>query len=232
MSIKIYTIKLSISNCYLVTGEKNILIDTGSPNEGQKIIKAIQKLGLQLSDISLILHTHGHSDHCGSTKELLNICKIPTAIHIADSEMVASGINTKIKYTKFISRFIWLFVDKPFTPFTADIKIENNFDLNTFGINGKVYHTKGHTKGSIAIEFDNGAAIIGDTLMGGYFGGLVLPHLPDFHYFADDLSEVKLAIQKILSFNSTTFYVGHGGPLSKKDINSFIAKKGIRTLFK
>ncbi|MFN5606093.1 MAG: MBL fold metallo-hydrolase, partial [Bacteroidota bacterium] len=57
----IHPIHLSISNAYLVKGPVNMLIDTGSPGEGKKILNFLRKHGLQLSDIALILHTHGHS---------------------------------------------------------------------------------------------------------------------------------------------------------------------------
>ena len=59
----IHTIKLKISNCFLIEGTKKILVDTGSPGEGKKIMQELKKLGVDLADIALILHTHGHSDH-------------------------------------------------------------------------------------------------------------------------------------------------------------------------
>ncbi len=222
---KIIKIKLSISNCYLVMGEKNILVDTGSPNEAEKIINTINKFGITMQDISLIIHTHGHSDHCGSTKAMVNLFNIPTLIHKADYEMTKNGKNYTIKYTKFISRFIRPFVDKSFAGFEADYIIEDSLDLSKFGIKGQLVHTPGHTQGSISLIFDNNEAIIGDTLMGGYFGGLVSPQLPDFHYFADNLEEVKKSVQKLLTFNCHTFYVGHGGYLTKKTIENFMKNK-------
>ncbi len=74
-----------------------MLVDTGSPGEGKKIIRELRKLGVELSDLSLILHTHGHSDHCGSTAELISYHKIPTAIHSGDQKMIETGKNGLIK---------------------------------------------------------------------------------------------------------------------------------------
>jgi len=56
---RVYRIPLSISNAYLIEGAVNILVDTGSPGEGKKIIKTLAQKGVKLSDLSLILHTHG-----------------------------------------------------------------------------------------------------------------------------------------------------------------------------
>lgn len=215
---RIHKIKLKISNCYLVESTKNILVDTGSPGEGVKIIKELNTLGLSLSDISLILHTHGHSDHCGSTAELVKQHKIPTAIHSADSHITENGKNDFLKTTRLIAKFIRPFVDQSFRAFKADFFIDNYKDLTGFGVNGNIHSTPGHTKGSISIEFDNREAIIGDVMMGGFMGGQFFSHLPDYHYFADDIEEVKKAIRKILEFKADKFYVGHGGPLTRDSV--------------
>jgi glyoxylase-like metal-dependent hydrolase (beta-lactamase superfamily II) len=110
----------------LVEGNQKILVDSGSPGEGMTIIKELKKLGVSLTDISLILHTHGHSDHCGSTTELIRQHKIPTAIHSADSHMTENGKNDFLKTTRLIAKFIRPFVDKPFPAFKADIFIDNS----------------------------------------------------------------------------------------------------------
>ena len=212
---RIHKIKLSISNCYLVQGEKNILVDTGSPNEGKKIIEQLKNYGLALEDISLIIQTHGHSDHCGSTKELTDMHKIPTAIHSADEHMIEIGKDDYTKPTRLFGRVLKLFIGNEFPKFKADIIIDNYKDLKEFGINGKIHSTIGHTKGSISIEFDNKEAIVGDIMMGGFLGGIIFPHLPDFQFFADDLNDIKKSIKKVLSFDCDKYYVGHGGPLTR-----------------
>jgi hydroxyacylglutathione hydrolase len=213
---EIFPIKLRISNAYLVKGERNILVDTGSEGEGKRIIKALNINGLDLKDIALIVHTHGHSDHCGSTRELTQIHKIPTAIHSADIQMTEAGNNGNLKTRGFTAKLVKPFVDKPFPAFKADTLMDNLTNLHQFGIQGIIHHTPGHTKGSISIEFDNNEAIIGDLLMGGYFGGAILPQVPDYHYFVDDFETLNLSIKKALLFNANKFYVGHGGAIPKK----------------
>jgi glyoxylase-like metal-dependent hydrolase (beta-lactamase superfamily II) len=214
----IHLIKLKISNCFLVESTKKMLVDTGSPGEGKKIIRELRKLGVELSDLSLILHTHGHSDHCGSTAELIRNHKIPTAIHAGDRAMIENGKNGTIKTRGLFAKILKPIVDVPFPAFPADIFLDDCSDLCDFGINGKIHSTTGHTPGSVSLVFDNQEAIIGDLLMGGYIGGTFFPHLPDYHYFIDDLEEVHRSIQKILEFESDKFYVGHGGPLTRASI--------------
>lgn len=217
--IVIHTIRLSISNAYLITGPVNMLIDTGSPGEGKKIIRFIHQHGLQLSDIALILHTHGHSDHCGSTRELLEQCKIPTALHKGDLPMATSGRNGPISTTTFFSKILVPFVDKPYTPFTPDYELDTLTDLSSFGLNATLLHTPGHSMGSVSIEFDNGEMIIGDLLMGGMLGGAILPKRPGYHYFIENRELLHRSIEMVLSRRPVLrYWVGHGGPLNAQDV--------------
>jgi glyoxylase-like metal-dependent hydrolase (beta-lactamase superfamily II) len=215
---EVHRIKLKISNCYLVRGEKNILVDTGSPGEGEKITGQLRKLGVELSDLSLILHTHGHSDHCGSTAELIGYHRIPTAVHSHDRGMTEKGSNGIVKTRGLFAKILKPFVDLPSPPFKPDLHVDDYDDLSSFGVHGRIHHTPGHTEGSVSIELQDGGAIIGDLMMGGFIGGTFLPHLPDYHYFIDDLDEVHRSIIRILKFDSDTFHVGHGGPLERKRI--------------
>lgn len=72
---------------------------------------------------------------------------------------------------------------------------------------------RGHTAGSISIVFDDGRAITGDLLMGGVLGGYVLPRIPGYHYYAEDLPQVRRSIRKLLDLGVKQFFPGHGGPL-------------------
>lgn len=217
----LHCIRLSISNAYLVKGNINILIDTGSPGEGKQIIRFLHQQGLQLSDLSLILHTHGHSDHCGSTYELIQYCKIPTALHGGDLVMAISGSNGSVSTTTLFSKLLLPFVDKPFSPFTPDFLLDEMSDLSRFGLHATIWHTPGHSKGSVSLEFENGDMVIGDLLMGGMLGGMLLPGLPGYHYFIEDYDLLHRSIEKVLSRPAKRYWVGHGGPLKAQDVEKW-----------
>ncbi|MCC6501649.1 MAG: MBL fold metallo-hydrolase [Deltaproteobacteria bacterium] len=50
----------------LIKGPKNIIVDTGGPQDSEHIIDALSKEGLSPRDISHVICTHGHSDHVGN----------------------------------------------------------------------------------------------------------------------------------------------------------------------
>jgi glyoxylase-like metal-dependent hydrolase (beta-lactamase superfamily II) len=60
-------------NCYLIEGSPLTLIDTGpkTPRSLEKIVKELQTLSYDLSDIEQILLTHGHVDHIGLVAHLV-----------------------------------------------------------------------------------------------------------------------------------------------------------------
>ncbi len=214
--MKVIKIKLSFSNAYLVQDQRTILVDTGMPGEEGKILNAAKKAGIEPGDISLILHTHGHVDHAGSSAALNKILKIPTAIHKADAEMTRKGQMNPLHPLRLEARLILPVVSKPFPPFQPDILMDKETSLDDFGVNGYVIHTPGHTAGSLSVILPTGEAMVGDVMMGGYMGGNILAARPNYHYFADDLDAIHASIQKILALETKTLYVGHGGPLDSQ----------------
>lgn len=221
---RVYRIPLSISNAYLIEGAVNILVDTGSPGEGKKIIKALGRLGLKLSDLSLILHTHGHSDHYGSTHELAKLHPVPTMLHSGDLTMALSGSNGPIATTTLFSRLLRPLVDKPFQPHKPQHLADNLSDLSEFGLNATLHHTPGHSEGSISIALDSGDIIIGDILMGGMMGGAFFPTQPGYHYFIEDREKLHRSIETILQLRGERYWVGHGGPFTYSAIARWYEK--------
>ncbi len=216
---RVIQIKLGFSNAYLIQGRKTILVDTGSPGEALKILRALSRLGIQPGDFSLILHTHAHFDHAGSTLALKRLIAVPVAVHTNDANMLARGRMNHLTPTGFEARLLMPFLSgQTFSGIKADVLIKEEIGLQDFGIEGKIIFTPGHTAGSISVLLDNSEAIIGDVMMGGYLGGRLMGSRPNYHYFAEDLSAIHASIKKIMVSAPKKLYVGHGGPLLPKDV--------------
>ena len=85
-------------------------------------------------------------------------------------------------------------------------------------MNAFIWQTPGHSKGSVSIEFDNGEMVIGDLLMGGMLGGVLLPGRPGYHYFIENYESLHQSIEWILTRPAKRYWVGHGGPLTTQDV--------------
>ena len=220
-------IRLSLSNSFLVLGERPVLVDTGSPKDGDRLLNGLAHHGVRGHDLALILHTHGHSDHCGSTRQLKEATSAPTAIHPADAAVMDNGQNQATKPTCLTAKLLHLFVDDRFPAVRPDILVPDEMSLQGFGVDGKLVFTPGHTAGSISILLTTGEAIVGDLLMGGWLGGMFRSGKSGYPYFADDLGQIRASVKRLLELGATKFFVGHGGPLEAGRVAKWLERVGV-----
>ena len=209
----IIQLRLGISNAFVIKGSRSVLVDVGSHGTTRSLLQALRREGIDINDISLVLHTHGHSDHCAATWDSKQTIAAPVAIHAADAAMLKSGTNYPLIPTRLTGTILKCFVDRRFQGVTPDILIEQETDLESYGVDARVILTPGHTPGSISVLTGEGEIIVGDIMMGGHLGGALLSHRPRYHYFADDLDQVRASIKKVMDHSPRKIYVGHGGPL-------------------
>ncbi len=215
-------------NAFLIRGShKHILVDTGVPHSEDRLLKQIEKEGISRHDIGLIIVTHGHLDHFGSTAELKHILKVPVLVHEKDARALRTGLT--LADTLKPNRLYWNILKRRMvraraTPCEPDIVLtgSNDYDLRQWGVAGKLIHTPGHTPGSLSVLLDDGNAVIMDLASSGILlGGILfrsrLKH-PPFH---DDKLLLKASIEKVLQHNGHTFYLGHGGPITRQKLTDY-----------
>ncbi len=218
----IVKIPLSLSNAYLIKGKHPILIDTGSPNDAQRLEKALYQLDVAPSDLALIIHTHAHFDHCGTTNYLKKVAsKVPTLAHAADTDFLKKGYNQNIRPSCLLGYIAKPFLSRRYTPFTPDIVIDAPINLDAFGYEAMVVPTPGHTEGSISVVFKNGDAVVGDLMAGNIFA----PQKADYHVFIDDKNENNRSIKRVVELGAKQFFVGHGGPFPISSVFKRLDKK-------
>lgn len=220
--MKVIPIRLRLSNAYLILGEHPVLIDTGSPGEMDALAAALAEQRVHFRELALILLTHGHVDHAGSAGPIRMNLPIPLACHIADVDMVRQGKNRPFETIGLEAKIIEKFLPTEFPRIAPDLKFDDEFRLDEYGIAGQVIHTPGHTAGSVSVILDSGEAIVGDVLRGGYLGGTLMPSKPLMHYFAENKALIKPSLEKIMAHDPHTIYVGHGGPISADSVQRFL----------
>lgn len=92
---RIMPITTPVVNSYLLIGERIVVVDTLGPRGAKRILREIEKLGKTPEDVSLIVLTHGHTDHIGGAEELRARTRAPIALHWADLERVQEGYASK-----------------------------------------------------------------------------------------------------------------------------------------
>ena len=131
--------------------------------------------GLKETRLRYILMSHNHIDHTGALPQLIETQKVPVAAHASDA---------------------------PDLPVPVDIMLKDGDKISFGAIRLDVFHTPGHTPGSLCFLFDD-ILISGDTLFPGGPGKTMSPS--DFEQILHSLK------QKIFLLpDETRVYPGHG----------------------
>lgn len=131
---------------------KHVLIDPGhiiTPFFREpaldRLIKEIEKDGLRVEDIGLVLLTHGHIDHCQAVPKLIEKTRALLYFSKKDKE-IAEAMGLKLKPNRDLKEGQLIFEG------------ENKVNL-------EIYHTPGHSPGSISIYWPEKKVLItGDVV--------------------------------------------------------------------
>lgn len=156
------------SNCYIIGQEKLVMIDCGTGYNMDHTLSQIKSSGLNPENISNIILTHVHFDHCGGLNRMPESPE--TKINVFDLE--APFIEAADGRMLLLDMF-----NAYFKPLKVDVKLKDGQIIHAGPYSFKVIHTPGHTLGSICLyEEENRLLISGDTVFsGGSFGRVDLP---------------------------------------------------------
>ena len=137
-----------------------ILLDTGMPDTLKEILEKIALLGYNVRDVRHILHSHGHIDHIGSTRALVDMTGARTYIGRGDEDTV-SGRN-ELQWTNEFNM--------PFEgAFEPDVIVGEGDVLRIGNRTFEFLSTPGHTRGTLTIFFN--VTDGGRDYRAGMFGG-------------------------------------------------------------
>ena len=218
MPTTVITLPLSISNAYLLLGDRPVLIDAGAPKDGDRLVAALRQHRLTPKDLSLIALTHGHTDHTGAVAAVA-AGGAPVAISATDAPLLQSGANGVLPPTGPAGVMLRPLVRRTtFTGFTPQIQLKGPQRLDDYGVGAEMVPVGGHTRGSFVVLLDDGDAVVGDLIRGGFASGRIRPGYPLRHFFTEDRAGNRAAVQRVLDHSPARILVGHGGPLAATDV--------------
>ncbi|HIV85481.1 MAG TPA: MBL fold metallo-hydrolase [Candidatus Monoglobus merdigallinarum] len=179
------------TNCYIFCDEARgeaAVIDPAADH--RSIIRAAEEAGCEIVKIIL---THGHYDHIGGLRGLLDECK--------RAELYAHTKGAQVLGNMGIS--LCCEIGRKKETFVPDVTVSDG-DVIPFGGSGfEVIYTPGHTIDSMCLKFEN-VVFCGDTVFRFSIGRTDLP-TGDFN------QEIKSIKTKILVLDdSTQLCPGHG----------------------
>ena len=156
---------MSANNCntYLIDGPTRILIDPGHSNLFDHVAKGVGELGLRRENIGVIICTHAHPDHIEAV-QLFHA--LPTLVTLHHKEW--KFIRTMDSYVPKVAGISSNSIEPDFFLKKGDISIN--------GLNLKVFHTPGHSPGSISLYCPEQKLLFsGDLVFKGGVGRTDLP---------------------------------------------------------
>lgn len=127
------------------TGDGLIMIDSGYPQTLYLVLANLADLGLDYHNIKYIIHSHGHYDHLGATKALVDLTGAKTFIGSADAPYADGTLD--LTWAKELGSVYC-------EAFTPDVLL---FDGDKITLGNTIItciSTPGHTPGTMSFFFD------------------------------------------------------------------------------
>jgi len=145
---------------YLILGDQIYLIDTGVAGSDAIVLDYIKKVGRDPREIARIVFTHSHADHIGGSRALKKQTGCKIAAHV-DAKPWIENVDRQ-----YAERPIGNFYDLVGGSIKVDtgLKDGDQVDLGD-GKTLEIFHTPGHSKGSISLLYNKGMALFsGDAV--------------------------------------------------------------------
>ncbi|MBC8063000.1 MAG: MBL fold metallo-hydrolase [Clostridiaceae bacterium] len=240
--MEIINLKLKVTNCFLIKCEtKYILIDTGYEYEWELFCKKLKDVSVSINEISHIILTHHHDDHCGLLNNLLEANKDIRVVmsHLAkdlllkgENDITHGGglVNKRISLLFSLERLISngkgvvkrTLKFNPYKTRENDILVKGETQLKDIGVNlqGKIIETPGHSIDSISIMFEDGNSFVGDAAA----NFLQFAGTKYCVVFICDMDEYYNSWRKIISNHAKEIFPAHGRPFNVKKLKANIGK--------
>jgi glyoxylase-like metal-dependent hydrolase (beta-lactamase superfamily II) len=153
---------------YAILGEGIVLLDAGLAASPETVIfPYLRGIGRDPSEISLVIVTHGHDDHCGGAAAI----KRAAGAKIAAQDQDVPYVENPTRLWRVLHRRYPRYYPKPAAEEGKGTEVDlllrdgMHIDLGPFEV--EVVHTPGHTDGSICLYAGKrGMLFTGDSVQG------------------------------------------------------------------
>lgn len=185
---------------YFIKGNQNIIIDTGFPGKAKQIIDEINKIGVDINDVSNILLTHHDIDHIGNAKDLQDASKAKLWASKEDSPYI-TGEKKRPGLKKIIQTII-----------KHKLPNVDNYYGEEMPLDIKVIKAPGHTPGHVMFLYKD-VLFIGDLFK---VNVNKIQQMPGFMNWNQEEYKKSLNLLKDIEF--TWICPSHGNPIKKLDL--------------
>jgi glyoxylase-like metal-dependent hydrolase (beta-lactamase superfamily II) len=224
-------------NAYLFAGRTVTLLDTGTLKSVHVLEHRLNQIGYTFSDIDQIILSHGHIDHYGAARKIVEGSTSPVTViaHEEDKTLIEHGLEVPreqfLKYYRLmgvplIFQVSLLLVRWIFLSMAENCRVDKFLSDGQKILMGDyeatVIETPGHTRGSISLYLEKeGILFPGDHILGHITPNAFVMLEADFD-LPRRMSQVEFydSLQKIEDIAPRIVYPAHGEPIH--DVGSII----------
>jgi glyoxylase-like metal-dependent hydrolase (beta-lactamase superfamily II) len=194
-------------------GQELTLVDTLFDTDGARILRQIERIGRQPSDLRHVVITHGHRSHLGGMARLKEVCGATLYAHEWEADILQG--ERKAQPVSLV----------PGRPFRAYIPLQLGLALGLgkhppakvdhFVAGGdkigplELIDASGHSPGHLAFVWhDRGALIAGDAI------ATWPSELPGWPAFTLNEKQHRAALRRLVDVEAKVCGVGHGEPIT------------------
>jgi len=205
-------VRIGFANGWLIRSRVGaVLVDAGFARRGSRVGYALARWGLRPRDLGLVIVTHVHFDHVGGLAEIVRATGAYVAVGAPEAGALRSGrailppaFTVRGRLAVALGRALPGSMD--FRGVQPDVEIGDELDLAPWGLDGRVVATPGHSRGSVSVLLDNGAAFVGDLAASSFRRFLgVRPSV-----FGDDQGQILAGWRRVLDAGARVICPGHG----------------------
>ncbi|MFC1454432.1 MBL fold metallo-hydrolase [Verrucomicrobiota bacterium] len=134
----------NVSSHLIDTGKGLILLDTTYPQTAYLLLESIRRLGFDPADLHTIIHSHGHYDHFGGTRAIVELTGARTAMGEDDA-----FILTERPELSWAPEYGVEFHET----FGLDLALRDGQTVELGNVEIECVHIPGHTPGSMSFFF-------------------------------------------------------------------------------
>jgi metallo-beta-lactamase class B len=189
-----------VSAVFLIRNPQPVLIDSGSRYGTAALEKNLARLGLSIGDIELVIGTHAHWDHIDGVSALVADPRFRGKFALFETDVPAAERDDRIATA----------AENLYRVESAPVKVDIILKEGPFESGGRkyeIYHTPGHTPGSISVLTESdGLRLLfsGDAVRGWYLPGS-----------GSDMRAWESTLEKMMTLNFDLVLEGHGARYQK-----------------
>ena len=199
-------IKLGLNSVLIEDGNRKIIVDAGIPSSSEILKEKLKSLKITCEEITDVVFTHLHYDHCGGAFEKRYDTVVPVfpnaSIYVNENEL-EDALNPDERTAKFYKSEIVSFISRwpDLKTFSHSAKLTDNVE---------VLHAPGHTAGhSVVVAYDDRMHLIAGDMFPTMY------HFKKPHYmtaFDENLRQnlkIKKYFLEMLSKRKSAVYFYH-----------------------